>query len=242
MKKTAAFVLLFILMFSFGVSAFGSEMQVLLYAPEEEVLAMLKNSESYLVKSLEEDNITIDAKKVMPIFRASLSEYAENGVLKYEPNCVEGKPLYACDVFDKNGEHAGYITFTEEDLMMFAPKESGGKTSIDYSAALSAAGIKNCVFARLMWLEGAGYVFYAEDTNGEYLVRSYIKGTNDELFSGKKKVSVSEALSFAEESLEESAKGTPLFVPNENPPTGAAVPAGFILAIGFAVLMAGKRR
>ncbi|MBR3611107.1 MAG: hypothetical protein IKL57_06615 [Oscillospiraceae bacterium] len=241
MKKAVSVFLFLVLIISFGIPALGAEMQVFLYAPEEEILAMLENSESYLVKSLEADNISIDAKKVMPVFHANFSEYAEKGVLKYEQDHVDGKPLYACDVFDKNGKHAGYITFTKDDLMMFAPKESGGGTSIDYSAALNAAGVENCIFARLMWLEGAGYVFYAEETNGEYLVRSYIKGSNEDLFSGKRKVSVSEAFSFVQKSSVESVKDVPAFVPNENPPTGAAVPFAVFAMIAFSAALSGKK-
>lgn len=244
MKKLISAVLCLLLIFAVAVTAFADESGAgSVYASKSEadsLLAAAKASDSVLSKSLSEYKISIDEKTLMPIYYASLLDYAESGSLEYQAYLLDGKQMYASDMLDSSGKFAGTAILSEDDVLMY--RESSDKNdSLDFLPAnakriSSLTGSKAEALeskAKFMFVEGAGYVYYIETDGKTVLISTNLKGTNGDLFNSENKgmVAVDEnLLAFAKELLKKAndeKAALANLAPGENPPTGAAVPAYF---------------
>lgn len=244
MKKLVSVVLCLLLIFAVAVTAFADESSAdSVYASKSEadsLLAAAKASDSVLSKSLSEYKISIDEKTLMPIYYASLLDYAESGCLKYQAYLLDGKQMYASDMLDSSGKFAGTAVLSEDDILMYC--ESTDKNdSLDFLSAnakriSSLTGSKAEALeskAKFMFVEGAGYVYYIETDGKTVLISTNLKGTNGDLFNSENKGMVAvdkNLLAFAKELLKKAndeKAALANLAPGENPPTGAAVPAYF---------------
>ncbi len=218
MKKLISAVLCLLLIFAVAVTAFADESGAgSVYASKSEadsLLAAVKASDSVLSKSLSEYKISIDEKTLMPIYYASLLDYAESGSLEYQAYLLDGKQMYASDVLDSAGKFAGTAVLSEDDVLMY--RESSDKNdSLDFLPAnakrissLTGSKIESLENkAKFMFLEGAGYVYYIETDSKTVLISTNLKGTNGDLFNSENKgmVAVDEnLLAFAKELLKKA--------------------------------------
>lgn len=218
MKKLISAVLCLLLIFAVAVTAFADESGAgSVYASKSEadsLLAAAKASDSVLSKSLSEYKISIDEKTLMPIYYASLLDYAESGSLEYQAYLLDGKQMYASDMLDSAGKFAGTAILSEDDVLMY--RESSDKNdSLDFLSA-NAKGISSLTGskaealeskAKFMFVEGAGYVYYIETDGKTVLISTNLKGTNGDLFNSENKgmVTVDEnLLAFAKELLKKA--------------------------------------
>lgn len=209
-------------------------------AEKDSLFTAAKSTDSIFGKSLNEYKISLDENTIMPIYYASLFDYAKSGRLEYEAYVLDGKQLYASDVLNSSGKFAGAVVFSEDDVLMYK-ESSDTNDSVDFLTAnskriSSLTGSKITVLesnTKFMFLEGAGYVYYIESGNSAVIVAANLKGTNGDLFTDENggMVAVDDSLlTFAKELLENKELEDSMLANlahGENPPTGAAVPAFF---------------
>lgn len=248
MKKFLSILLCLSLIFALSATVFAAEnsasqSSASIYASKSEkdsLLSFAKSTDSIFGKSLNEYKISLDENTIMPIYYASLFDYAKSGKLEYEAYVLDGKQLYASDTLNSSGKFAGAVVFSEDDVLMY--KEfSDTNDSVDFLTANSKrisflTGSKITALesnTKFMFLEGAGYVYYIESGNSAVIVAANLKGTNGDLFTDENGGMVAvddDLLTFAKELLENKEREDAMLAnlaPGENPPTGAAVPAFF---------------
>lgn len=248
MKKFLSILLCLSLIFALSATAFAAENGVSqssasIYASKSEkdsLFAAAKSTDSIFGKSLNEYKISLDENTIMPIYYASLFDYAKSGKLEYEAYVLDGKQLYASDALNSSGKFAGAVVFSEDDVLMYK-ESSDTNDSVDFLTAnskriSSLTGSKITALesnTKFMFLEGAGYVYYIENGNSAVIVAANLKGTNGDLFTDENGGMVAvddDLLTFAKELLENKEREDAMLsnlAPGENPPTGAAVPAFF---------------
>ena len=195
MKKIISFALLFLIILSSAVMAFAGEKngRISVYASEEEVPSVLGSiKETKLNVSLNEHGITIDTETVMPIYYASIYDYAKSGEFSFVPHTLEEKQLYAADVISEDGEFAGVIMFTKDIMLMYMPSDSEAD-SVDFAGANSKriesltgektdSLIDKSLFA---FVEGMGFVYYIDSGETKSFVSSNFNGSNGDIFTAE---------------------------------------------------------
>lgn len=240
MKRFISFMLLIVLIFSMSSLTFATDLQsdVSIYASSREI-ASIKSSikNTFVTKTLNDFKMTFDFDTIMPVYYASLYDYAETGKLEYAPFCLNGKQLYVSDVIDNTGDFSGVALFNIDDIHMFVQSTDMNK-SIDFSTInskrISTLTASNTTYltnkAKMMFVEGLGFVYYIENENEIMLVASTLKGTNGDIFTSENNgiVFVDENLLQISESLVEKREEYDNYLstlkPGENPNTGVSTP------------------
>ena len=243
MKKIVSLILSLLLLLAFPNTIFANEIKenenISIYASEKEASAVINSMEKTKAKlSLSEYKIFIDKDTIMPVYYASLLNFAKTGKFSYERYVIEGKQLYISDTVSADNKFSGVILFTEDDILMYKPSTISSD-SIDFVEAnskrisdLTGKKIESLVKTSLfMFVEGAGYVYYIDNGENKSLIAANFKGTNGYLFTNENRGIVNidnDLFSFAKKLIEEqeaAQKYLSTLKPGENPPTGAAVPA-----------------
>lgn len=192
--------------------------------------------------TIDDFNISIDSKTVMPVYKASLYDYARTGLFSISPMDFENGQVYISDVVDATGDFAGAAVFTasedESEILMYAPK-SEHLTSVDFQSNASRAyslmekrkiDSKNTQ-SKFLFVDGLGYVYYINNGTEEVLIAAGLKGTNGNIFNEENKGVVVVDEDFKEKALAElieyEKRGEELsqLAPGENPETGGNMPA-----------------
>ncbi|MBR3953541.1 MAG: hypothetical protein IKJ82_08080 [Oscillospiraceae bacterium] len=241
MKKIISFALLFLIILSSAVMAFAGEKngRISVYASEEEVPSVLGSiKETKLNVSLNEHGITIDTETVMPIYYASIYDYAKSGEFSFVPHTLEEKQLYAADVISEDGEFAGVIMFTKDIMLMYMPSDSEAD-SVDFAGANSKriesltgektdSLIDKSLFA---FVEGMGFVYYIDSGETKSFVSSNFNGSNGDIFTAENRgiIKIDDKLKVVAKKMADERDAEREYLSalesGENPPTGAAVPA-----------------
>lgn len=239
MKRVISLIIALAAIVSFALAAAADESGMSVYAGKAETDSLMKNAAGTMLgKSLTEFGISVDTETVMPLYYASLYDYGESGSFSYEPYMSDGYRLYAADALNSENEFAGTLIFSAEDILMYSPSadkadspdlkaESGSRI-----AKLTGIGTDDLIkAAKLMFVDGAGYVYYVNDGSKELLVSANLKGTNEELFTEKSQGTVAvdnDLFIFAKALAEEQKSRTEALqnlAPGENPMTGVETAA-----------------
>jgi hypothetical protein len=171
-----------------GVSVYGSK------AEQDAVYEVVQNSKLWLF--LEKYGLTLLKESIMPVYSASLLEYAETGVFTIKPDIVRGSGIvYIAKTVIADGSFAGDLWFYILDgvayrngfeptpvLEQFFDSEygfGGNEFLVSHSYADHAKRIKNAANresfvpvgeVRYVGVDGLGQVFYINDGKTEALV------------------------------------------------------------------------
>lgn len=164
------------------------------YAQDSEEILKTAGSRKYIKASLEQMNVKINAKTIMPIYHGSLIAYAQTGDFDFAPYLIEGGQGYLAEVTDTKGGFAGIVEFSvdgkDPNIHMYMETTSRDK-STDFNAnqksilALMKKHQMNTekYAARMMWVTGMGYVYYVTDGAKEAFIAANLKGTNGDIFT-----------------------------------------------------------
>jgi len=191
---------------------------------------------------LNDFGIAIDSDTVMPVYAASLYDFAKTGILSIKPSNFEGGQIYVSDTLNNHGNFAGTVVFTIDGeapaVHMYAP-ETNKSYSVDFrlnSNRINTLMEKQNVAtedteSKFVFVDGLGYVYYINNGNEEVLVAAGLKGTNGNIFNEENggivvvdddfKAKAAAELAEYEERLEYLAS----LAPGENPITGGSTPA-----------------
>ncbi|MFV0496858.1 MAG: hypothetical protein ACK5L0_01635 [Candidatus Fimivivens sp.] len=160
----------------------------------EEVNQAIVEDRSNLSKTLTDLEVSIKADSIMPVYGTSLYDFAQTGALDIKPLEFESGQLYTSEVTDTKGGFAGIAMFTVDgsapDIHMYAPITAKA-SSVDFKAnsnrvnALLAKNNfdTNSFDAKLVFVDGLGYVYYLNNGTDEVLIAAGLKGTNGNIFT-----------------------------------------------------------
>ncbi len=224
-----------------SVTAFAyqtDENPLSIYATESEittVLAEMENTEA--ATAFQEFGIAVDKDTVMPVYYASLLDFAESGKIEYEPYMLDDKQFYFSNAVNSSGDFAGVIAFNADDIHIYMPTTDINQ-SIDFNLNLNRinsltkkSAVPEATDAKLMFVEGLGYVYYLENGTNAVFISAGFKGTNGDIFTAENGgiVAVDDDLMEYAKHLAEVRAENELYLstlaPGENPATGAAIPA-----------------
>ena len=161
-----------------------------IYATESEINTVVsKMSGTNAVSAMNEFHIAIDESTVMPLYHASLLNYAATGEFEFEPFQLDGEQVYVSDAVDAEGNFAGVIEFNANDIHIYMPTADEHE-SVDFISNLRRINILTAesavpipTDAKLMFVEGLGYAYYMNDGEDAILVAAEWKGTNEDIFT-----------------------------------------------------------
>lgn len=215
------------------------------YARNSAVLAdEIKSNKDYREFTSAFD-VQIDKDTIMPLYYASLLDYAKTGDFAYEPYLLEGEQIYVAAVTTPADKFAGNVQFLVDGeyagIMMYIPAQSNS-VSIDFrentSRVLSLTEDKFKLAdsdIKLMFVEGIGYVYYLSNETGQVLIATGFKGTNGNIFTNENNGIISIDTSLREKGYEELAANAEranyleLLPDGENPKTGGLTGPAFIV-------------
>ena len=161
-----------------------------IYATESEINTVVsKMSGTNAVSAMNEFHIAIDESTVMPLYHASLLNYAATGEFEFEPFQLDGEQVYVSDAVDAEGNFAGVMEFNSNDIHIYMPTADEHK-SVDFISNIRRINILTAesavpipTDAKLMFVEGLGYAYYMNDAEDAILVAAEWKGTNEDIFT-----------------------------------------------------------
>ena len=237
MKKFFVIVCCLCLCAAMSVSVFAakidSEYSASIYATKAQVSELLEKMEAEgAAAQLDGFDVSLDERTIMPLYRAALSDLAASGVLACEPYTVEGKQIYMADVVDASGKFAGIVEFTTDDIRIYMPTDEENR-SIDFKNHTAQQNtLKKGNFqasdAKLMFVDGLGYVYFLSDGTHTTFISTGFKGENSEIFTVENNgvVSLDDRLTEYAKQLtvrsEELTAALAALAPGENLATGAA--------------------
>lgn len=242
MKKFIAIACCVSMCAAMSVTAFGEELagsnSMSIYATESETATVLAEMEqTNAAVSLQEFGVAVDADTTMPVYHASLLDFAESGEFEYEPFMLEGEQLYISNAVDATGDFAGVIGFNADDVHIYMPTTDINK-SVDFNSNLNRvnslterSAVPVATDAKFMFVDGLGYVYYMENGTDAVLVSAGLKGANGDIFTAENGgiVAIDDDLMKYAEHLVEVKEENELYLstlaPGENPMTGSATPA-----------------
>ena len=242
MKKFIAFACCLSMCAAMSVTAFGEETveanPLSIYATESETTAVMAEMENTsAAATLQEFGVAVDEDTTMPVYYASLLDFAESGQFEYEPFMLEGEQLYISNAVDGSGDFAGVIGFNADDIHIYMPTTDINK-SVDFNTNLKRvnslterSAVPVATDAKFMFVDGLGYVYYMENGTDAVLVAAGLKGANGDIFTAENGgiVAVDDDLMEYAEHLVEVKEENELYLstlaPGENPMTGSAMPA-----------------
>ena len=242
MKKFIAIACCLGLCAAMSVTAFGEELaesnSMSIYATESETVAVLAEMEqTNAAVALREFGVEVDDDTVMPVYCASLLDFAKSGEFEYEPFLLEDEQFYISNAVDASGDFAGVIGFNADDVHIYMPATDINK-SVDFNSNLNRINsftersvVPVATDAKFMFVDGLGYVYYMENGADVVLVSAGLKGANGDIFTAENGgiVAIDDDLMEYAEHLVEVKEENELYlstlVPGENPMTGSAIPA-----------------
>ena len=242
MKKLIAITTVISVCAAMSVTAFGAEQLeenlLSIYATESETAAVVAEMEqTAAATSLQEFGIAVDQATIMPVYYASLLDFAETGEFTYEPYLFEGEQFYVSEAVDASGNFAGVIAYNVNNVHMYMPT-TDINSSVDFTTNLAHinsltenSAVPVITDAKFMFVDGLGYVYYLENGTDAVLVSAGLKGTNGDIFTDENggMVAIDDTLmEFAEELVQikaENEQYLSTLAPGENPMTGSAAPA-----------------
>ncbi len=162
---------------------------VSIYAPDAKNIAERVNK-----TFSEEDGFSVDADTIMPIYRASIYDYAKTGEFNFVLDNTYEVTSYFGDLVNKDGSYAGTMTFIADGdapgFLIHSPSEDAS-LAIDYRAnaerisrLMSENNISTDIKeAKIAYVEGLGYVYYINNGTDEVFVAANFKGTSDKYFT-----------------------------------------------------------
>lgn len=103
-----------------------------IYATESEANSVVSQmADTNAANAMNEFGIAVDTSTVMPVYYASLFDYAETGKLEFEPYELDGKQVYMSDAVDAAGNFAGVMEFSTDDVHIYMPTEDKHQ-SVDF--------------------------------------------------------------------------------------------------------------
>ena len=212
---------------------------------QNEILNAIEKDQGDLSKTLAIEKTAVTANTIMPVYRASLYDYAETGNIEIQPLLFDNAQEYAAEV-NRNGRFAGFVLFTFDGTTfkahIYGPYEDPA-SSFDWkvNAPRIEALLKKVQFfsedieAKLVFMDGLGYVYDIRGNGQEVLIAAGIKGQNSLIFTPE-----TEGILVVDENLRELAKKEKAELDRrmekiknlpkgQNPDTGNSAPAPFIV-------------
>lgn len=208
----------------------------------QEIIEEIQNESGTISQSLNSFSVQIDENTIMPVFQAALSDFVQTGVLGISGLEMEKTALYVADVNDAAGKFAGIVEFTlsdaGSDVQMIMPTTDKNQSIAIYAnrnrmnALLSQESFSlDDAQAKLLWVEGLGYVYYVHNSEQAVLIAAGLKGTNGDIFTEENRgivpvdSSLQEAAKMLEDKQAEWDEYLATLAPGENPMTGGGSPA-----------------
>ncbi len=198
---------------------------------------------------IEGKTILPDTTTIMPVYSASIYDYAKTGSLEIKPFMAldsDGKDSnnqwHIADAMDENGNYVGKldIIFENElfDPVSFLPSDRNEVESIAFEANAKRVNAlmkkrslnTDCKEVKLLSIEGVGYAYYIDNGTEKILVAANISDVNARIFNDENggivivgdelKAAAEEELAAHNEYLEEYQKILDSLDPNDPLPAG----------------------